>query len=79
LASVIAIAPAAIGDNTELDVLTGATDLTAGDADPEGTEDLALRWLPFDEVLEMTLDGRIRDAMTIIAVERLALVRRLEQ
>ena len=36
---------------------------------------LERRWLPFDEVLAMTLDGRITDAMTIIAIERLALKR----
>jgi 8-oxo-dGTP pyrophosphatase MutT (NUDIX family) len=63
----------------EVAVIFLASSLTAGNPDPDGTEDLALRWLPFDEVLEMTLDGRISDAMTIIAVERLALVRRLEQ
>lgn len=53
-----------------------ATDLTAGPADPEGTEALAVRWVPFDEVLTMCLDGRILDAMTQIAVQRLALERR---
>ncbi len=56
-------------------VLFVATGLTHGIADPDGTEELALRWLPFAEVVEMTLDGRITDAMTIIAVERLALLR----
>ena len=59
----------------ELAVLFVATGLTEGRADPDGTEDLELRWLPFDEVLAMTLDGRITDAMTVIAVERLALLR----
>ena len=61
----------------EFAVLYLATGLTAGEASPDGTEDLALRWLPFEEVLDMTLDGRITDAMTIIAVERVALLRRL--
>ena len=61
----------------ELAVIYVATDLTAGDASPDGTEDLALRWLPFEEVLDMTLRDEITDAMTIIAVERLALTRRL--
>ena len=42
---------------------------------PDGTEDLAIRWLPFEEVLAMTLDGRISDVMTVVAVERLALLR----
>ncbi len=61
----------------ELAVIYLATDLTIGEASPDGTEDLALRWLPFEEVLDMTLRGEITDAMTIIAVERLALTRRL--
>jgi 8-oxo-dGTP pyrophosphatase MutT (NUDIX family) len=59
----------------ELAVIFLATGLTAGQASPDGTEDLSLRWLPFDEVVAMTLDGRITDAITIIAVERLALLR----
>ena len=44
-------------------------------ATPEPTEALEVRWLPFEEVLAMTLDGRITDAMTVVAVERLALIR----
>ena len=61
----------------ELAVLFLATGLTAGVARPDGTEDLALRWIPFADALEMTLDGRISDAMTVIAIERLALIRTL--
>ena len=34
-------------------------------------------WIPFAEALAMTLDGSITDAMTVIAVERLALIRTL--
>ena len=52
-----------------------ATGLSSGVASPEGTEDIAVRWLPFAEVLAMTLDGRITDAMTLIAVGRLAILR----
>ena len=44
-------------------------------ATPEGTESLAVRWVPFDEVLAMTLDGRITDAMTVLAVHRAAIAR----
>lgn len=61
----------------ELAILFLATGLTEGIASPDGSEDLERRWVPFDEVLAMTLDGRISDAMTIIAVERLALTRTL--
>ena len=59
----------------ELAILFLATGLTLGVATPEGTEALAVRWLPFDDVLAMTLDGRITDAMTVVAVERQALLR----
>ena len=52
-----------------------ATTLTYGTAAPDGTEALATTWLPFDEVLAMTLDGRITDALTILAVQRAALAR----
>lgn len=56
-------------------VLYLATGLTQGVATPDGTESLAIRWRPFNEVLAMTMDGRITDAMTIMAVQRAALVR----
>jgi 8-oxo-dGTP pyrophosphatase MutT (NUDIX family) len=59
----------------ELAVLFLATDLTEGDAHPDPTEVLDQRWVPLAEAVEMTLDGRITDAMTVIAIERLALLR----
>jgi 8-oxo-dGTP pyrophosphatase MutT (NUDIX family) len=59
----------------ELAVLFLATGLTHGTATPDGTEDLAVDWRPFDDVLTQTLDGTITDAMTVIAVERFALQR----
>ena len=62
----------------ELAVLFVATGLSHGDATPDGTEQLAIRWLPLPEVLAMTLDGRITDAMTVVAVERFALVRAMD-
>ena len=62
----------------ELAILFVATGLTHGVAAPDGTEDLEVRWLPFADVLTMTLGGRITDAMTVIAVERLALQRARE-
>lgn len=58
-------------------VLYLATDLTAGVATPDGTEALDVRWVPFDEALAMTLDGRITDALTVIAIQRIALDRAL--
>ena len=61
----------------ELAVLFLATELRRGIAAPDATEELEIRWLPFEDVLAMTLDGRITDAMTVVAVERLALIRTL--
>ena len=59
----------------EAGVLYLATHLTHGDAAPEPTESLEVRWLPFDEALAMTLDGRITDALSIIGLQRVALAR----
>jgi 8-oxo-dGTP pyrophosphatase MutT (NUDIX family) len=56
-------------------VLFVATGLVQGDAAPEPTESLEVRWVPFEEVLAMTTDGRITDAMTVVAIQRLALER----
>jgi ADP-ribose pyrophosphatase len=59
----------------EAAVLFAATDPVAGPAAPDGTESLELRWVPFDETLGMIAGGEITDAMTIIALQRLALER----
>lgn len=56
-------------------VLFLATDLTHGDADPEPTEALESRWVPFDEALAMTIDGRITDIISVAAIQRVALAR----
>jgi 8-oxo-dGTP pyrophosphatase MutT (NUDIX family) len=59
----------------EITVLFVATGLEAGPAAPEGTEQLQLRWVPFDEVMAMIARGEIADAMTILAMQQLALGR----
>jgi 8-oxo-dGTP pyrophosphatase MutT (NUDIX family) len=59
----------------EAGILYLATIVTHGAADPEPTEEIETRWLPFDEALAMTLDGRITDAMSIIGLQRVALAR----
>jgi 8-oxo-dGTP pyrophosphatase MutT (NUDIX family) len=56
-------------------VLYLATDLSIGQADPDPTEALESRWVPFDEALEMTRDGRITDVMSVAAIQRVALER----
>lgn len=60
----------------ETAMLFVASGLTAGAADPEGTEALEIRWVPFDDAVAMCQDGRIQDAMSIIALQHLALERR---
>ena len=52
-----------------------ATGLTHGPSSPEPSEVLEVRWVPFDEALAMTLDGRIADAMSVLAIQRVALRR----
>lgn len=51
-----------------------AKGLTQEAAEPEETEDLALRRVPLTEAIQMTLDGRIRDALSILALQRVALL-----
>lgn len=52
-----------------------AEGLTQGQAAPEDTEELQLRRLPLNEAVAMTLDGRITDAVSIMALQRVALLR----
>lgn len=42
-----------------------AWDLEMGEAEPEGTEDIETRRLPFAAALREAMDGRIRDAFTL--------------
>lgn len=53
-----------------------AHDLQPGVAAPEPTEELRVQWLPFAETLQMTLDGRITDAISVLGLQRVALLRR---
>jgi 8-oxo-dGTP pyrophosphatase MutT (NUDIX family) len=46
-----------------------------GSAAPDPTEELAIRWVPFDEAMAMIAEGGISDAMTIMALQHLALER----
>jgi ADP-ribose pyrophosphatase len=59
----------------EAAILFMAKAVSHGEADPDGTEQLEVRWVPFDEALAMTLEGRITDAMTVCGIERLSLLR----
>ncbi len=45
-----------------------AQELEIGQAHPEETEQLQVRRLPFDEAVQMALDGRITDALSVVAL-----------
>jgi 8-oxo-dGTP pyrophosphatase MutT (NUDIX family) len=45
-----------------------ATGLTQGELDPEGTEQLVVRRVPFAEALRMALAGEITDALSLLAI-----------
>jgi 8-oxo-dGTP pyrophosphatase MutT (NUDIX family) len=56
-------------------ILFVARGLRYGEAEPDPTEALEVRWVPFDEALAMTRDGRITDVMSVVAIQRVALDR----
>lgn len=45
-----------------------ATDLSFGESEPEESEDLLVKKLPFEEVFQMVMDGKITDAMSVAAI-----------
>lgn len=51
-----------------------ARGLTEVGAEPEETEVLTVRRLPFSEALQMTMDGRITDAISVIALQKMRLL-----
>ena len=55
-----------------------ATDLTQGEAEPEDTEDLQVKRVPVEDVIEMVLTGEINDSFTVMAFQRLALMRKAD-
>ena len=59
----------------EAGVLYLARGLSHGVSYPEPTEQIEVRWVAFDKALAMVHDGRITDAMSIIALQRVALDR----
>ncbi|UKT63864.1 NUDIX domain-containing protein [Pedobacter mucosus] len=52
----------------ELAIIYIAQDLIQGIAMPEETEELIVKKLPFEEVYQMVLAGKITDSMTIAAI-----------
>jgi 8-oxo-dGTP pyrophosphatase MutT (NUDIX family) len=52
-----------------------AGELQPGIAQPEGTERLQVRWVPFPEAMAMVAQGQITDALSILGLQRVALTR----
>jgi 8-oxo-dGTP pyrophosphatase MutT (NUDIX family) len=59
----------------ELSILYLAQGLEQFEPEPEETEQLAVKKLPFEEVYQMVCSGRITDAMTVAAVLKLKLMK----
>jgi 8-oxo-dGTP pyrophosphatase MutT (NUDIX family) len=53
-----------------------AQDLSFGEAEPEETEDLQVRRLPFQEVFEMVMQGEITDSLSVAAILKAEIWRR---
>lgn len=51
-----------------------AWDLTPGEAEPESTEDLAIRRVPLAEAFRMVAGGEIRDALSILSLQAVQLL-----
>ncbi|HXC07246.1 MAG TPA: NUDIX hydrolase [Bacteroidia bacterium] len=51
-----------------------AQDLSFGEAEPEDTEQLQIRKIPFDELYKEVLDGKITDSLTITSVLKVKLM-----
>lgn len=52
-----------------------AEGLTAGEADPEDSEDLVIKKLPLVQAVQMVLSGEITDGISVAALLKLALLR----
>jgi len=60
--------------SNELAIIYIARGLSMGIAQPEETEELRLRKLPFQEAYEMVLNGEITDSMSVAAILRTKII-----
>jgi ADP-ribose pyrophosphatase len=58
----------------ELSIIYLAQDLQQFEPEPEDTEQLVIKKLPFDEVYRMVCNGRITDSVTVAAVLKIRLM-----
>lgn len=59
----------------ELGICFLATGLTPGEARPDGTERLQMRRVPFEEAYQLMVAGEITDSLTMLGLQRAALLR----
>ncbi len=52
-----------------------ATGLTATEMNLDPEEDITVRWLPFNEVFKMVMDGRITEVCSVAAILKVAVLR----
>ncbi|MGH2630507.1 MAG: NUDIX domain-containing protein [Actinomycetota bacterium] len=52
-----------------------ASDLTEGEPAPDETEELAVRWMPFEEAVDRVRSGELFDSMTQMGILRVAVDR----
>ena len=45
-----------------------AQGLTFGESEPEDTEQLIVKKLPFSELYQMTMDGKVKDALSMVTI-----------
>ncbi len=58
----------------ELGIIYLARDLSFGESNPEESEDLIVRKLPFDTAYQMVLNGEITDSMSVAAILKVKLL-----
>jgi len=51
-----------------------AQDLTFGTAEPEDTEDLLIKKLPFSQAVDMVMNGEITDALAMVSILKVELM-----
>jgi len=59
----------------EIGIVYVAEDLEHGEPEFEETEQIQIRELPFTELLQMAIDGKITDALSIVGILKLAAIR----
>ena len=59
----------------EYGIIFLATGLSFGKSEPESTEELIVKKVPFDKVYEMVLNGEITDLMSVTAIMKYQLMR----